>query len=140
MYAFYSDSKSLDFRTTVTSDPVYERQINRLRSVMLKRWWFVTIGLWLTIGVLSLWSLRHEMVLLRQYFTWAAVRYGLAYNRLSAIGLGLCMGLTVALLVAESRHILFGLSTRERQKLTQTLNRIRQQGPSHPLWQRVCED
>lgn len=138
--ALYLGSKSFNSKFAVTSDPAYERQINRLRSVMLKRWWLITAVLWLTVGALSLWNLRHEMVMLWQYFTWTAVRYGLAYNRLSAVGLGLCLGLTVALLVAESRHILFGLSHRERQRLTQTLNRIRQQGPSHPLWQRVCED
>jgi hypothetical protein len=104
---------------------------------MLRRWWLVNGVLWLTIGSLSLWGLRHEWATLRQYFTWTAVRYALAYNRLSAIGLSICVGLTVALLVAESRYLLFGLSKAERQRLERLLEQIQQQGSSHPLWHRV---
>ncbi|HEY9737188.1 MAG TPA: hypothetical protein V6D06_12930 [Trichocoleus sp.] len=122
--------------------PVYqqERQLQRLRDEMLRRWWIMVGLLWLTAGPLSLWMLRHEFSLLRQHFTWTAVRYGLAYNRLAAIGLGLCVGLTVGLLVAESRHILFGLSSGERRRLEKQLAQIRQRGTSHPLWRRICGD
>lgn len=118
----------------VTVDPQYQRQIERLRVILLRRWWRSNVILWLTVGSLSLWSLRGEWAMLRQYFTWTAVRYALAYNRLAALGLGLCMGLTVALLVAESRHILFGLAGSEQQRLDQLHHHILQQGPTHPLW------
>ncbi len=90
--------------------------------------------LWITVGNLSLWTLRHEFAALRQYFTWTALRYGLAYNRLAAMGLGLCIGLSVALLVGESRHILFGLSETERQRLKKLQTQINQKGEEHPLW------
>ncbi|MBD0268060.1 MAG: hypothetical protein ICV77_07170 [Cyanobacteria bacterium Co-bin8] len=122
------------------TDPAYERQINRLRDVMMRRWWIITGLLWLVVAPLCLWHLRDEIALLRQYFTWTAVRYGLAYNRLSALGLSLCVGMTVALLMAESRHILFGLSTHERERLEKQLGRIRQKGPRHPLWRQICEE
>ena len=118
----------------MTVDPQYQRQIERLRIILLRRWWRFTALLWLTVGSLSLWSLRGEWVYLRQYFTWTAVRYAVAYNRLAALGLGLCVALTVALLVAESRHILFGLARSEQQRLDQLHHQILQQGPTHPLW------
>lgn len=118
----------------MTVDPQHQRQIERLRVILLRRWWRTSVLLWLTVGSLSLWSLRGEGAMLRQYFTWTGVRYAVAYNRLAALGLGLCVGLTVALLVAESRHILFGPTPSERQRLNQLHHQILQQGPTHPLW------
>ncbi len=120
--------------------PSYPVHLQRLRSIMLRRWWVITGLLWLTVGSLSLWSLRAEIAHLQEFFTWAAMRYGLAYNRLAAVGLGLCVGLTVALLVAESRYILFGLTPAEHQRLQQLADRIQAQGASHPLWHRLHRD
>ena len=94
-----------------------------IRRIWMQRWWLVTLGLWMTVGVLSLWSLRRTFRLAMEYFTWAAIRYGLAFNRPAAVGLGLCIGLTVALLVKEARFILFGLTLRERQDLQRALER-----------------
>jgi hypothetical protein len=90
--------------------------------------------------LLSLGRLRPEIAQLRQYFTWAAVRYGLAYNRLAAVGLGLCVGLTVALLVAESRYILFGMTKAELQRIEALAHRIETEGRSHPLWRHIHRD
>jgi hypothetical protein len=118
----------------VTADPQYQRQIEQLRRTLLRRWWRNSTFLWLTLGSFSLWSLRGEWATLRQYFTWTAVRYAVAYNRLAALGLGLCVGLTVALLVAESRHILFGLTRAEQQRLDRLHQEIQAQGARHPLW------
>ena len=70
-----------------------------LRRRWLKRWWVITLTLWASVGVVSIWSLRRTWQQLADYFTWAALRYGLAFNRLAAIGLGLCLGLKVALLI-----------------------------------------
>lgn len=116
------------------SDPS-DYSLERLRSLVLRRWWRRTALLWITVGSLSLWTLRHELAALNQYFTWTALRYGLAYNRLAAIGLGLCVGLTVALLVGESRHILFGLSEAERNRLQKLQKQIDLKGKNHPLWE-----
>ena len=117
----------------------HQKQIHRLRNSIFRRWWAISGGLWLTIGLLSLWRLQNEFELLREHFTWTSLRYALIYNRLEALGLSLCVGLTVALLVAESRHIIFGLTDGERQRLENTLFRIHQQGESHPLWQKIIE-
>ncbi|MBW4483192.1 MAG: hypothetical protein KME14_11670 [Tildeniella torsiva UHER 1998/13D] len=120
--------------------PIYPVTLERLRAIMLRRWWMVSGLLWLTVAPLSLWSLRPEIAQLRQYFTWSTVRLGLAYNRPAAIGLGLCVGLTVALLVAESRYILWGMTKDERQRLEKLCDRITAQGPSHPLWRQLHRD
>lgn len=124
----------------MTLDPHYQRQLERLRVILIRRWWLINLMLWLTVGSLSLWSLRGEWVHIRQYFTWTAVRYALAYNRLAAIGLGLCAGLTVALLLSESRYLLFGLTQAEQRHLRQLRRRILQQGISHPLWHQLHDD
>lgn len=94
----------------------------------------MAIGLWLTIGVWSLWELRYPISLMRDYFTWAALRHGLISNLPATVGLGLCIGMTLSVLIWQSRNILFGLSIEEQQKLEQTVLKIRQQGQSHPLW------
>jgi hypothetical protein len=124
----------------VASDDLHYQHLERLQAALFRRWWRITAVLWLTVAPLSLWGLRHEYGAIQRYFTWTAVRYALAYNRLAALGLGLCVGLTVALLVGESRHILFGFSKGERQRLEKTLRRIQQQGSSHPLWRQVLAD
>ena len=92
----------------------------------MRRWWLFTLGLWLTVGLGSLWAMRRTWFQLAEYFTWATLRYGLAFNRLAATGLGLCLGLTVALLLKESRFILFGLTRKEHNELLKALReRIR---------------
>jgi hypothetical protein len=121
-------------------DHQHDLEINRLREALLRRWWAFSAILWLTIGSLSLWILRPELSMLQQHFTWTAVRYALADNRLAALGLAICLGLTVALLVSESRHILFGVSEDEHQRLEQLRRRIQQQGPKHPLWRQLHAD
>lgn len=114
--------------------------IEKLRVIILRRWWAVSGLLWLTVAPLSLWSLRPEIAQLRQYFTWSTVRLGLGYNRLASLGLGLCVGLTVALLVNESRYILWGMTQDEQQRLGRLCDRIAAQGPSHPLWRQLHRD
>lgn len=114
------------------------QQIEALRQHQMRSRWWLSLSLWLTIGLFSLWSLRYEFQELYEYFTWAAVRAMLAFNRLAALGLGICFGLTIALLYAESRHILFGLSKTEEQQLGDRLSKIQLQGPSHPHWQLIA--
>lgn len=116
-----------------------QQDVERLYRLTIYGRWCVVVILWLTIGSLSLWGLRYPISLLLDYFTWAAVRYGLAFNRLPAIGLATCIGFTVAVLLQQSRNELFGLSQRDRQRLEQQVQRIRLQGASHPLWRFVCK-
>lgn len=103
--------------------PNEAEQMLIIRQTWMGRWWFIVLGLWLTVGVASLWSLRRTFYQITQYFTWTAIRYGLAFNRLAAIGLGVCIGLTVALLVKETRFQFFGLTPKERQDLRKALER-----------------
>ena len=121
-------------------DPVFQQQVERLhRLTVYGRWLFVGV-LWLTIGSLSLWGLRYPIALMLDYFTWAALYYGLHFSPLPAIGLAICIAFTVSVLVWQSRNILFGLPKRDRERLEHQLLRIRQQGSSHPLWNYVCRE
>lgn len=120
------------------SDLAFQQEFERLYSLTVYARWLTVAALWLTIGALSLWGLRYPISLMLEHFTWAAVRYGLIFHRWAAIGFSICVGITVAVLVWQSRNILFGLPELDRQRLKQQLCRIRQQGPSHPLWKFVC--
>jgi hypothetical protein len=120
-------------------DPDLQHQVERLHRLTVYGRWLVAGGLWLTVAPPSLWDLRYPISLIQEHFTWAAVRYGLVYHRFAAIGLAICIGTTVAILVWQSRNILVGLPERDKQRLIKQVLRIRQQGASHPLWQWVCK-
>lgn len=123
---------------TENNDPFFAQQVQKLHQIQVYTRWLVVSLLWLTVGSASLWNLRAEIALLRQYFTWMAVRYGLYYHPVATLGLSFCIGMTTAVLVWQSRNILFGLPQQEKRQLEKQLFRIRQQGPSHPLWKWVC--
>ena len=125
--------------TPVVLDPSFKLQVERLYRLTLYGRWLVVGILWISVGSLSLWGLRYPISLLQEHFTWAAVRYGLYFNRLPAIGLSLCIGMTAAVLVWQSRNIMFGLPKQEQQRLEQQVHQIRKQGASHPLWKWVCK-
>jgi hypothetical protein len=120
-------------------DPLFDHQVQRLHRLIVYGRWVVISLVWIGIAPFSLWALRDEFALWHDYFTWAAVRYGLAYNFLATLGLAFCIGMTVATLIWQSRNILWGLSKRDRQRLEQDVCRIRQQGPSHPLWKWISQ-
>ena len=120
------------------SDPSFAQQVQRLHQLTIYARWLFVGFLWLTIAPVSLWGIRAEISLWHQYFTWVAVRYGLLYHPLSTFGLAFCIGMTAAVLVWQSRNILLGLPEQEKQRLEKQVYRIRQQGPTHPLWKWVC--
>lgn len=119
------------------TDIATEKAIEALRQHSLTIWWRLTVGVWLTLGPLTLWQLREEIGLLLDYFTWTAVYYGLKYNFPGALGFFLCVGLASTLLIREIRHLTLGLSPIERKRLENQLSKIRRQGDSHPLWSLV---
>jgi len=121
----------------VLPDSAFAQEIERLHRISVYGRWMVVSLLWLTVGALSLWHLRSQISLLLDYFTWAAVRYSIIYNRFPAIGLAFCIGMTLAVLVWQSRNILWGRPHREQQRLVQQVLQIRKQGPGHPLWKLV---
>ena len=120
------------------TDPVFRQQIDRLHRLTVYGRWAVVGLLWLTIGSLSLWGLHYPITLALENFTWAALRYGLVFNRLAAIGLTICISTTAAVLTWQIRNLLWGLPDHDRQRLQKQVSRIRQQGSDHPLWQLVC--
>ncbi|MGG6294280.1 hypothetical protein ACQ4M4_07655 [Leptolyngbya sp. AN02str] len=120
-------------------DPELRQQMERLHRLTVYGRWAVVVALWVLLAPFSVWSLRSEIALWLDYFTWTAVRYSLAFNPVPAVALALCIGMTVSVLVWQSRNILFGLPEGDRRRLQDRVLKIRQQGPSHPLWARVCQ-
>jgi hypothetical protein len=123
----------------VDLDPAFKAQVQRLHKLTVYARWMLNGILWVTLAPLSLWGLRYEISLLRSHFTWVAVRYGIFFNPLPAIGLSFCIGMTVAVLVWHSRNILLGIPQPEQRRLEQQVCRISQQGSTHPLWKWVCK-
>lgn len=128
------DDSSLD-----ATAPAFRQQVKRLHQLMVWGRWLVVLLLWLTVGTSSIWGLRADIALWLDYFTWTAVRYSLAYNPVQAVGLACCIGLTAAVLIWQSRNILWGMPRQEQERLEKQVYRIRQQGQSHPLWNWVCQ-
>lgn len=120
-------------------DPQFEQQVQRLYQLMVYARWLVVGLLWLTIAPICLWTLRSEFALWLDYFTWTALRYGLAYHRLATFGLVICIGMTVSTLVWQSRNLLWQIPPAERQRLEKQVMRIRSKGNSHWLWKWVCD-
>jgi hypothetical protein len=124
---------------TNDSDRTIQVQVQRLHRLKVYLRWILVIFLWLTVGVWSLFQLREEIALWLDYWTWVAVRYGLAYNRLPAIGLALCVGTTVSVLIWQSRNILLGIPTQEQKRMEKIVRQINAKGSKHPLWWWVVE-
>lgn len=118
----------------ITLDPQLAEQMQNLHQLTVYGRWFFVMLLWLSIAPWSLWSLRSEIALGQQHFTWVLVRYAIAYNRLPSFALAFCVATTTAVLVWQTRNILFGLPKAEKQRLQQQVIKISQQGKSHPLW------
>jgi hypothetical protein len=115
-------------------DPDFSADLERLHQLTVWWRWAVVLGLWLTIGALSLWGMRVNLWLMSQYFTWSALRYTFLFNRWSAIGILICTVMTLSVLLWQSRNILFGRSREDQRRLHEQLVRIKQQGETHPLW------
>ncbi len=120
-------------------DPQLKTEIWRLHQLTVCGRWLFVLCLWLTVGLFSFIGLRSSINLWLEYFTWAAFRAAFRYNALATAGLGLCLGMTLAVLLWQSRNILFGLPKQERSRLRQRVMQIRQQGSNHPLWRWVCQ-
>jgi hypothetical protein len=118
-------------------DPIFKNQIDNLHRLTIYGRWIVIALLWGTIGVYSLWELRYPISLITEDFTWAAVKYGLIYHLTPAIGLFSCVGMMAGTLTWQSRHLIWGLSPNEQQRLARQVCQIRHQGTSHPLWKWV---
>jgi hypothetical protein len=114
--------------------PQLSQEVQRLHQITVYARWAFVLALWFTVGTFSLWQLRFRIQILMDYFTWAALKYGLAYHIVAAFGLALCLGSTAGVLTWHLRNMLLGLPKRELDRLQQQAIRIRQQGRTHPLW------
>ena len=115
-------------------DPTLQTQVQRLHQLTVYGRWLLVGLIWTTLVPLSLWRWGYEIALMRSYFTWSALRYGIIFNPLPAMSLGLCLSITIAVLVWQSRNILVGITPQEQKRLEQQVRRISRQGSSHPLW------
>lgn len=132
------DFTPIDF-APIPKDPYFRHQVQRLHEITVYTRWLVIAGLWLCVAPVCLWALRSELALWHDYFTWTAVRYTIIYNRLPALGLIVCISATLAVLIWQSRNILWGLPRHQIRSLEQRVLRIRRQGSSHPLWTWLCQ-
>jgi hypothetical protein len=133
------ESSAAELAPEIELDPIFKNQIDNLYRLNVYTRWTVIVLMWLTIGLYSLWELRYHISLIQEDFTWAAVKYGLVFNLIPAIGLCLCVGMMTGTLVWQSRNIIWGLPKKERQRLIQQVGNIRKQGSSHPLWKFVVK-
>lgn len=97
------------------------------------------LGIWIVIGLPSLWTLRLALRRLWEFFTWNGLKYSLLYQPTAGLGLCLCIGVTVSTMLWQSYYEVFGLSPKFRRKLEAQVARIRQSGPQHWLWRWVVE-
>ncbi|MEA5618532.1 hypothetical protein VB711_11890 [Cronbergia sp. UHCC 0137] len=121
------------------SDTTFTQQVQKLHQLTVYGRWLFVSCLWLTIGSVSLWDIREEIALWKQYFTWSALRYGLYFHPLATFGLSFCIGMTASVLIWQSRNILIGLPPQEKERLEKQVCQIRKQGKTHPLWKWICE-
>ena len=112
----------------------FQRKVARYYQLTIYLRWIVVVLLWLTIGVYGVWGIRDEIKLWFDYFTWSAVHYGLAFNLIPTICLAICIGMTLSVLLWQSRHIIWGLSDKEKYYLEKKVEKILATGSSHPLW------
>jgi hypothetical protein len=121
-------------------DPNLAEQVQRLYELSIYRRWLFVMLCWLTFGQYGLWQFRGDFDLWRDHFTWVALRYGLAFHMMAAFGIFFCIGMTGAVLVWQSSHILRGLSPREKLRLENEVKNIRELGPKHPLWKWIFHE
>lgn len=124
----------------VDKDPAFRQQVQRLHHLIVCSRWLIVLALWICLAPISLWALRSEIALWLDYFTWTAVRYTIIYNRLPSLGLILCIGATVAVLIWQSRNILWGMPQDYVEYLERQVLNIRRQGKSHPLWKWIMKE
>ncbi len=120
-------------------DSDFQEELVRLHRLSVRGRWAIIGILWLIFIPLSVWIMRDDIRLMREHFTWASLRYSLAFQPIASFGLVISSGLTLGVLLWQSRNILLGLSDHDLNILEKRLIRIRKQGKSHPLWTWVCD-
>jgi hypothetical protein len=112
----------------------FQQKVARLHQLTVYFRWLVVLFSWLTLGTYALWNLREEIALVFDYFTWAAVYYGLHFNFVPTMCLIFCVSITISVLVWQSRNIIWGLPQKEKRQLEKQVEKILATGTKHPLW------
>lgn len=113
----------------------FQYQVTKLYQLTVYARWLFILICWLTLGVYGIWGLRAEIALWLDYFTWAAVYYGLQFNFIPTLCLIICVAVTISVLVWQSRNLLWGLPLPEQRRLEKQVRKIMATGKKHPLWQ-----
>ncbi len=112
----------------------FQHKVLRLHQLTVYGRWLFVLFSWLTFGLYALWSLKAEIALWFDYFTWAAVYYGLHFNFLPTLCLAFCIAVTISVLVWQSRNLLWGLPKSEKRQLEKRVEKILARGEKHPFW------
>lgn len=112
----------------------FKQQVARLHQLTVYLRWALVLFSWLTLGTYALWNLREEIAIIFNYFTWAAVYYGLHFNFVPTLSLSFCIATTLSVLIWQSRNIIWGLPAKEKRQLEKQVKKIRASGEKHPLW------
>ena len=112
----------------------FQHKVGKLYKLSIYGRWLVVVFSWLTFGAYAIWSLRSEIALCLDYFTWASLYYGLHFNFLPTVCLAFCVGITISVLVWQSRNLIWGLPELEQRKLEKRVKKIMTKGTKHPLW------
>ncbi len=116
------------------SPPNLTEAVHKLHRLTLYCRWLIVAFCWLIVIPLSLWRLREEIALMREYFTWSALRYSLIYRLVPSFCIFASIGITLAVLLWHSRFILWGILPKERRQLEKQVRQIYATGPRHPFW------
>ncbi len=111
-----------------------DKKVEKLHKIQMYGRWLFVLLCWLTLAPIGLWGLRDEISLIFDHFTWVAITYSLSYNFLSSLALTFPLAITAAVLVRQTKYKLTGISPKERLQLEKKVEKIQEQGPSHPLW------
>ena len=112
----------------------FERKVAKLHRLTVYGRWLLVLISWLTLGTYALWQLQEEIALWFDYFTWAAVYYTFHFNFVPTICLAFCLGMTISVLLWQSRNIIWGLPSNEKRQLVKQVKQIEARGKKHPLW------
>jgi hypothetical protein len=113
------------------------KPVQRLFLLHLYRRWFLVAIAWLLLAPWAISRLWDDFGLMREYFTWASVRYTLMFNLIPAYGLLLCIGFTVSSSIWHGLYLWKGISLREQFRLANQVKKIQVTGPKHLLWKWV---
>ncbi len=116
------------------NQPDFKQKVARLHQLTVYGRWFFVLFSWLTLGFYALWQLKEEIALCFDYFTSAAVYYGLHFNLVPTLCLIFCIATTLSVLVWQSRNIIWGLPINEQRQLERQVKKIQAKGKKHPLW------